>query len=71
MQYLYYCLERPPMPGAIPNAGLVETGNDLCFPQDTFCCGWCIYNRKLSVAEMAIFRLCGGEEVTNDNDASD
>ena len=68
MKRIYYCLERPPMPGAIPNAGLVKTGNDLRFPQDTFCRGWCIYDRKLSVAEMAIFRLYGGEEMSEEGE---
>ena len=63
MRYRYYCPERPPMPGAIPKAGLVEVGDEMCWPEDMFCWGWCEYSRKLTEEEVAEYELIDGGQV--------
>lgn len=51
------------MPGAIPKKGLMETGDEMCWPDDVFCWGWCIYDRKLTDAEVAEYELIDGGQV--------
>ena len=69
MKRIYYCPERPPMPGAIPKTGLLETGDDMCWPDDVFCWGWCIYDRKLTDAEVEEYELIDGGEIDEEGEA--
>ena len=64
IQYRYLCSQRPPMPGAIPTAGLVSIEE----PQDGIdtavvdgrtvnCWGYVVYNRPLSDQEAKNYEL--------------
>lgn len=59
--YVYYCLMRPPAPGAVPTRGLVEMES---FDQRYYIAivgrmtwGWVGYNRPLSPSEVEEYEL--------------
>ena len=57
--YRYYCQFRPPMPGAIPRAGLVNTA-DFDYKQSfngIGAWGWAEYSRPLTDDEIYHYEL--------------
>lgn len=57
-EYMYYCLMRPPTPGAISIRGLVECREEEgVSPSGHHTWGWAIYNRKLSEKEINDYEL--------------
>lgn len=58
MNYTYYCLMRPPAPGAIPVAGLLECREEEgTAPSGHRSWGCAVYNRKLSDQEIYNWEL--------------
>ena len=58
-RYRYYCKHRPPMPGAIPRAGLVRISGfnyKQCLA-GVGAWGWAEYSRPLSDEEIAQYEL--------------
>ena len=61
MIYIYSCKKRPPVPGAIPNEGLIETEEfeEGSTEQFKFNGAWgtCTYDRKLTSKEVSDYEL--------------
>lgn len=63
-RYKYLCSERPPMPGAIPNDGLVAIEDPpdgvetvVVDGKEMNCWGYVIYSRPLTNGEMSDYEL--------------
>lgn len=57
-QYKYFFLMRPPAPGAMPIAGLIECHEEEgTAPSGHHTWGWALYNRKLSDQEVCNWEL--------------
>ncbi len=57
-QYKYFFLMRPPVPGAMPIAGLIECHEEEeTAPSGHHTWGWALYNRKLSDQEVCNWEL--------------
>ena len=61
MTYKYYCVHRPPMPGAIPNRGIIEIkDNDRRERMEGSPCdvwGYVVYDRELTEKEISDYEL--------------
>ena len=62
--YEYLCHQRPPMPGAVPKAGLIETRNPPDGVDEVvvdgvsyICWGYVVYDRPLTDKEMSDYEL--------------
>ena len=68
MRCRYYCPEHPPIPGTVPQDGLIATGDYPCWLHGVSCRGWCEYNRKLTADELRVYVLIGGEEMPEEGE---
>lgn len=55
--WMYLCKERPPAPGSIPRAGLIEVSDERMWCDGKLCWGWVQYNRELSENEIKDYEL--------------